>query len=41
MDWTAWNNRYDDPDEWLVSRLRIVHQQLAEALEAGREVPSG
>lgn len=33
VDWTAWNNRYDDPDDWLVSRLRVVQHQLADDLE--------
>jgi ubiquinone/menaquinone biosynthesis C-methylase UbiE len=33
VDWTAWNNRYDDPDDWLVSRLRIVQQQLTDVLD--------
>lgn len=33
VDWTAWNNRYDDPDDWLVSRLRVVQQQLTDVLD--------
>lgn len=32
MDWTAWNNRYDDPSNWLVQRLRTVQHQLDTAL---------
>lgn len=32
VDWTAWNNRYDDPEDWLTGRLEIVERQLLDVL---------
>jgi len=33
MDWTAWNDRYDDPQDPLVRRLAAVETELRAALD--------